>query len=45
MLKSSLCDHSDAYIYVKVKYRRNTGANTGEGEMKQLDMQMKEIKV
>ena len=40
MLKSSLCDYSDAYILVKEKI-----AITGEELMQQLDKQMKEMKV
>ena len=41
MLKSSLCDYSDAYILVK-----GTITITGEQElMQQLDKQMKKIKV
>ena len=38
MLKSSLCDYSDAYILVKQKV-----TITGEGDDEQLDKQMKEI--
>ena len=40
MLKSSLCDYSDAYNYVKGKIKI-----TGAGMMQQLDKQMKAIKV
>ena len=40
MLKSSFCDYSDAYILAKGKI-----TITGEGADKQLDMEMKEIKV
>ena len=39
MLKSSLCDYSDAYILVK-----GTITITGAKLMQQLDKQMKEIK-
>ena len=40
MLKSSLCDYSDAYILFK-----GTITINGEELMQQLDKQMKEIKV
>ena len=40
MLKSSLCDYSDAYIHVKEKI-----TITGPGTDQQLEKQMKEIKV
>ena len=40
MLKSSLCDYSDAYILAKEKI-----TITGRGLMLMLDKQMKEIKV
>ena len=40
MLKFILCDYSDTYILLKGKI-----TITGPGAMKQLDKQMKEIKV